>query len=43
VQIMGPPERIAQFKAIETTVTPSPPDPFAAPSSGSSRSAGSPP
>ncbi len=29
VQIMGPPERIAQFKAIETTVTPSPPDPFA--------------
>jgi aldose sugar dehydrogenase len=30
VQIMGPPERIGQFKAIETTVTPSPPDPFAA-------------
>ena len=30
VQIMGPPERVAQFKAIETTVTPSPPDPFAA-------------
>jgi aldose sugar dehydrogenase len=30
VQIMGPPERIAQFKTIETTVTPSPPDPFAA-------------
>ena len=30
VQIMGSPERIAQFKAIETTVTPSPPDPFAA-------------
>jgi glucose/arabinose dehydrogenase len=29
VQIMGPPERIAQFKAIETTVTPNPPDPFA--------------
>lgn len=29
-QIMGPPERIAQFKAIETTVTPNPPDPFAA-------------
>ena len=29
VQIMGPPERIAQFKAIETTVTPDPPDPFA--------------
>ena len=29
MQIMGPPERIAQFKAIETTVTPSPPDPFA--------------
>ena len=28
-QIMGPPERIAQFKAIETTETPSPPDPFA--------------
>ena len=30
VQIMGPPSRIAQFKAIETTVTPVPPDPFAA-------------
>ena len=30
VQIMGPPERIAEFKAIETTVTPTPPDPFAA-------------
>jgi hypothetical protein len=30
VQIMGPPERIDQFKAIETTVTPNPPDPFAA-------------
>jgi aldose sugar dehydrogenase len=29
VQIMGPPERIAQFKTIETTVTPSPADPFA--------------
>jgi len=29
VQIMGPPERIAQFKEIETTVAPSPPDPFA--------------
>ena len=29
VQIMGPPERVGQFKAIETTVTPSPPDPFA--------------
>jgi aldose sugar dehydrogenase len=29
VQIMGPPERITQFKTIETTVTPSPPDPFA--------------
>ena len=29
VQIMGPPERVAQFKEIETTVTPSPPDPFA--------------
>jgi hypothetical protein len=29
VQIMGPPERISQFKTIETTVTPSPPDPFA--------------
>jgi glucose/arabinose dehydrogenase len=28
-QIMGPPERIAQFKAIEVTETPSPPDPFA--------------
>lgn len=30
VQIMGPPERIGQFKTIETTVTPNPPDPFAA-------------
>jgi glucose/arabinose dehydrogenase len=30
VQIMGPVDRIAQFKAIETTVTPNPPDPFAA-------------
>lgn len=29
VQIMGPPERIGQFKAIETTVTPNPSDPFA--------------
>ncbi|MDP9492526.1 MAG: PQQ-dependent sugar dehydrogenase [Actinomycetota bacterium] len=29
-QIMGPPERIHQFKEIETTVTPVPPDPFAA-------------
>jgi aldose sugar dehydrogenase len=29
VQIMGPPERIQQFKTIETTVTPDPPDPFA--------------
>ena len=29
VQIMGPPERLRQFKAIETTVTPMPPDPFA--------------
>jgi aldose sugar dehydrogenase len=29
IQIMGPPERIAQFKTIETTVTPDPPDPFA--------------
>ena len=29
VQIMGPPERIRQFKTIETTVTPTPPDPFA--------------
>jgi aldose sugar dehydrogenase len=29
VQIMGPPERVAQFKQIETTVAPSPPDPFA--------------
>ena len=27
---MGPPERITQYKTIETTVTPSPPDPFAA-------------
>jgi glucose/arabinose dehydrogenase len=30
VQIMGPPERIGQYKTIETTVTPMPPDPFAA-------------
>lgn len=29
VQIMGPPERIGQFKTIETTVTPDPPDPNA--------------
>jgi aldose sugar dehydrogenase len=29
VQIMGPASRVAQFKAIETTVTPDPPDPFA--------------
>ncbi|HSL24120.1 MAG TPA: PQQ-dependent sugar dehydrogenase [Vicinamibacterales bacterium] len=29
VQVMGPPSRIEQFKTIETTVTPSPPDPFA--------------
>ena len=29
VQIMGPPNRIAQYKAIETTVTPVPEDPFA--------------
>jgi aldose sugar dehydrogenase len=29
VQIMGPPERIQQFKTIETTVTPNPPDPNA--------------
>jgi glucose/arabinose dehydrogenase len=29
VQIMGPPDRIQQFKAIETTMTPNPPDPFA--------------
>lgn len=29
VQIMGPPERIGQYKTIETTVTPTPPDPFA--------------
>jgi aldose sugar dehydrogenase len=29
VQIMGPPERIAQYKTIETTTTPVPPDPFA--------------
>jgi len=30
IQIMGPPDRIAQYKAIETTRTPTPPDPFAA-------------
>ena len=30
VQIMGPIERLAQYKAIETTATPDPPDPFAA-------------
>lgn len=29
VQIMGPPDRVAQFRSIETTVTPDPPDPFA--------------
>lgn len=29
IQFMGPASRIAQFKAIETTVTPVPPDPFA--------------
>jgi len=29
VQIMGPPNRLAQFRAIENTVTPTPPDPFA--------------
>jgi glucose/arabinose dehydrogenase len=29
VQIMGPPSRIGQYKAIETTETPTPPDPFA--------------
>ena len=29
VQIMGPVERIRQYKTIETTVTPNPPDPFA--------------
>jgi glucose/arabinose dehydrogenase len=29
VQIMGPPERLAEYKTIETTVTPTPPDPFA--------------
>ena len=29
VQIMGPPDRIRQYKTIETTVTPSPPDPNA--------------
>jgi aldose sugar dehydrogenase len=29
VQIMGPASRVAQFKTIETTVTPDPPDPFA--------------
>jgi glucose/arabinose dehydrogenase len=30
IQIMGPPDRIEQYKSIETTVTPAPPDPFAA-------------
>jgi glucose/arabinose dehydrogenase len=30
VQIMGPLDRLDQFKEIETTVTPDPPDPFAA-------------
>jgi glucose/arabinose dehydrogenase len=30
VQIMGPPNRITEYKAIETTDTPNPPDPFAA-------------
>ncbi len=29
VQIMGPPERLTQYKTIETTVTPDPPDPRA--------------
>jgi glucose/arabinose dehydrogenase len=29
IQIMGPPDRIRQYKTIETTVTPNPPDPFA--------------
>lgn len=29
VQIMGPADRIGQYKTIETTVTPNPPDPFA--------------
>jgi glucose/arabinose dehydrogenase len=29
IQFMGPASRIGQFKSIETTVTPSPPDPFA--------------
>ena len=29
VQVMGPPERINQFKTIETTEVPNPPDPFA--------------
>jgi len=29
IQIMGPPSRIGQYKSIETTVTPDPPDPFA--------------
>ena len=29
IQIMGPPERVAQFREIENTVTPNPPDPFA--------------
>jgi aldose sugar dehydrogenase len=34
VQIMGPPERIGQFKTIETTTNPDPPDPFAPPPNG---------
>jgi glucose/arabinose dehydrogenase len=29
IQIMGPPDRLAQYKSIETTVTPDPPDPRA--------------
>jgi glucose/arabinose dehydrogenase len=29
IQIMGPPDRIGQYKTIETTVTPDPPDPNA--------------
>ncbi|MGH3012215.1 MAG: PQQ-dependent sugar dehydrogenase [Gaiellaceae bacterium] len=29
IQLMGPVSRLSQFKTIETTVTPTPPDPFA--------------
>ena len=44
IQIMGPASRVAQFKAIETTMVPNPPDPRApAATSGSSRRAGCPP